>query len=97
MKMNLFIMEKKGFLKRELIELEKNWEFVYYLLKDQLAVELKELIENEGIDKKELAKRLGVKIGYIDDILNGEKISLKNIARILVALGATDVRIKIER
>jgi len=73
-------------LKGWIEESKKDYEYVYELLKDHLAVQLKTLIEKKGINKKELAKRMGVSPSYVTKILGGENISLKTVAKVLVAL-----------
>ncbi|RTZ58943.1 MAG: hypothetical protein DSZ31_04795 [Gammaproteobacteria bacterium] len=72
-------------------ESKKDYEFVYELLKDHLAVQLKALMEKKGINKKELAKRMGVSPSYVTKIFSSENISLKTIAKVLVALEEEDL------
>ena len=60
-----------------------------------LSCELKELMEKKGITKKELARRMGVSPAYITKILSGSNVSLKTVARVLVAMEA-DVTLKLK-
>ena len=78
-------------LKEWIKESKKDYEYVYELLKDHLAVQLKALMKKKGINKKELAKRMGVSPSYVTKIFSSENISLKTIAKILVALGEEDL------
>jgi len=78
-------------LKNWIKENKKDYEYVYELLKDHLSVQLKELMRKKGINKKELARRMGVSPSYITKIFSGENISLKTIAKILIALGEEDL------
>jgi DNA-binding Xre family transcriptional regulator len=73
-------------LKEWIEESKKDPEYVCELLKDHLAVQLKQLMIKKGIGKKELARRIGTSPSYVTSILSGENISLKTIAKILVAL-----------
>ncbi len=68
-------------------EFKKDPEFIYELLKEHLALQLKKLMERKGITKKELARRMGVSPSYITKIFGGDNISLKTIAKVLAALG----------
>lgn len=78
-------------LKEWLKESKKDYEYVYELLKDHLAFQLKVLMKEKGLTKKELARRMGVSPSYITKIFGGENISLKTIAKVLVALEETDL------
>ncbi len=61
-------------------------EFIYEGLLLDISYQLKLLMEEKGVSKKELAKRMGVKPSYITKIFGGANISLKTIAKILAAL-----------
>jgi len=68
-------------------EFRNDPEFIYELLKEHLALQLKKLMEEKGLNKKELARRMGVSPSYITKIFGGDNISLKTIAKVLAALG----------
>ena len=78
-------------LKEWIEESKKDYEYVYERLKDHLAVQLKALTKKKGINKKELAKRMGVSPSYVTKIFSSENISLKTIAKVLVALEVEDL------
>jgi transcriptional regulator with XRE-family HTH domain len=84
-------------LKEWIEECKKDPEYVYELLKDQLAVQLKALMEEKGITKKELARRMGVSPNHLNNVFAGEKLSLKTVARILVALGEDNVLLYLQK
>lgn len=73
-------------------EFKKEPSFVLEGLLYDLACELKKIMEEKGVTKKELAERLGVSPAYITKIFSGYNISLKTVARILAALEA-DVKL----
>lgn len=68
-------------------EFRNDPEFIQELLKEHLALQLKKLMEEKGLTKKELARRMGVSPSYITKIFEGNNISLKTVAKVLVALG----------
>ena len=78
-------------LKEWIEESKKDYEYVYERLKDHLAVQLKALMKKKGINKKELAQRMGVSPSYVTKIFSSENISLKTIAKVLVALEEEDL------
>ena len=80
-----------GIIKDYIEGSKKDYEYVCELLKDHLAVQLKALMEKKGVNKKELAKKMGVTPSYVSKIFSGENISLKTVAKILVALGERDL------
>ena len=80
---------------RELLkEFEYDPEVIYYKLRLDFSIQLKELMEEKGITKKELAKRMGVSPSYITKIFSGDNISLKTVAKVLAAL-QVDATIKL--
>jgi len=85
-------MSLSGLLK----ECKKDPDFIFEGLLFDLACELKKIMVEKGITKKELAKRLGVSPAYITKILGGSNITLRTVARILAALEA-DVSIRLTR
>lgn len=73
-------------LKDLLNEYRFDEEFIYEGLLLDISVQLKKLMEEKGITKKELAERMGVSPSYITKIFGGSNISLKTIAKVLSAL-----------
>jgi len=61
-------------------------EYIYYGLMLDLSYYLKQLMLEKGLNKKQLAERMGVSPAYITKIFSGENISLKTVAKILSAL-----------
>ena len=60
---------------------------IYYGLIFDISYYLHELMEQKGISKKELAKKMNVTPAYITKILSADcNISLKTIAKVLSAL-----------
>jgi transcriptional regulator with XRE-family HTH domain len=76
--------------KRELEELKKEADFILYGYKIALAKQIKILMQKKGITKKELAKKMGVSPAYINKLLSGDGITLKSLAKVMVALGLPD-------
>jgi len=74
---------------------KKDPDFVFNELVYDLACELKRIMEQKGVTKKELAQRLGVSPAYVTKVLGGSNITLKTVARILAALEA-DVSITLK-
>ncbi|WP_051524384.1 helix-turn-helix domain-containing protein [Sulfurihydrogenibium subterraneum] len=80
----------------------KNWleeykydeEYIYYGLMLDLSYYLKQLMIEKGLNKKQLAQKMGVSPAYITKIFSGQNISLKTVAKILSAL-EVDAGIKI--
>ena len=70
-------------------------EFIYEGLRLDLSYYLKRLMEEKGITKKELAKRMGVSPAYVTKIFSGSNISLKTVAKVLSAL-EVDARLVLE-
>ncbi len=66
----------------------KDPDFVFEELVYDIACELKRIMEERGITKKQLAQRLGVSPAYVSKVLGGSNITLKTLARILAALEA---------
>ena len=73
-------------LKDLLNEYRFDEEFIYEGLLLDISSQLKKLMEEKGITKKELAERMGVSPSYITKIFGGNNISLKTIAKVLSAL-----------
>jgi len=73
-------------LKSLLEEYRYDEEFIYEGLRLDLSYYLKRLMEEKGITKKELAKRMGVSPAYVTKIFSGSNISLKTVAKVLSAL-----------
>jgi len=84
-------------LKEWIDESKRDPEYIYERLKDHLAVQLKSLMERKGISKKELAQRMGVSQSYLNEVFAGEKLSLKTVAKILVALGEGDTFLYLQK
>ncbi len=61
-------------------------ESIYYGLMLDLSYYLKQFMLEKGLNKKQLAERMGVSSAYITKIFSGENISLKTVAKILSAL-----------
>ncbi len=61
-------------------------EYIYYGLMLDLSYYLKQFMLEKGLNKKQLAERMGVSPAYITKIFSGENISLKTVAKILSAL-----------
>ncbi|WP_461829530.1 helix-turn-helix domain-containing protein [Aquifex sp.] len=70
-------------------------DYIYEKLKLDISEDLKRLMEQKGITKKELARRMGVSPAYVTKIFSAENISLKTIAKILSALEADSYTIKL--
>ena len=69
-------------------------EYIYYGLMLDLSYYLKQLMIEKGVNKKQLAQKMGVSPAYITKIFSGQNISLKTVAKILSAL-EVDAGIKI--
>ena len=52
-------------------------------------------MKEKGITKKELAKRMGVSPAYVSKIFGADNISLRTVAKVLAALDAGDMTLKI--
>ncbi len=80
-------------------ELDKKFkndvDYIYEKLKFDISEDLKRLMEQKGITKKELAKRMGVTPAYVTKIFSAENISLKTIAKVLSTLGVGNYTIKL--
>jgi len=61
-------------------------DFIYEGLLLDLSYYLKQFMLEKGLNKKQLAERMGVSPAYITKIFSGENISLKTVAKILSAL-----------
>ncbi len=72
----------------------KNWlekdkydvDFIYEGLLLDVSYYLKQLMLEKGLNKKQLAERMGVSPAYVSKIFSGENVSLKTIAKVLSAL-----------
>ncbi len=73
-------------LKDWLEENKYDEESIYYGLRLDLSYYLKQLMLEKGLNKKQLAEKMGVSPAYITKIFSGENISLKTVAKILSAL-----------
>ncbi|WP_457569122.1 helix-turn-helix domain-containing protein [Desulfurobacterium sp.] len=71
-----------------------DYEFIYEKLKFDLSEQLKKIMEDKGLTKKELAERMGVSPSYITKIFGADNISLKTVAKVLAAL-EVDATIKL--
>ncbi|HHJ63501.1 MAG TPA: XRE family transcriptional regulator [Aquifex aeolicus] len=69
--------------------------YIYEGLKYDLSEQLYDLMKEKGLTKKELAERMGVSPAYVSKIFGAENISLRTIAKVLAALDAEDVTLKI--
>ena len=83
-------------LKELLKEFKNDPDYIYEGLKYDLSEQLYELMKEKGITKKELAKRMGVSPAYVSKIFGADNISLRTVAKILAALDAGDMTLKIE-
>ena len=81
-------------LKNWLEEYKYDEEAIYYGLMLDLSYYLKQIMLEKGLNKKQLAERMGVSPAYITKIFSGQNISLKTVAKILAAL-EVDAGIKI--
>ncbi len=61
-------------------------EYIYYGLMLDLSYYLKQFMIEKGLNKKQLAEKMGVSPAYVTKIFSGENISLKTVAKILSAL-----------
>jgi transcriptional regulator with XRE-family HTH domain len=61
-------------------------DFIYEGLRLDASYYLKQLMLEKGLNKKQLAERMGVSPAYITKIFSGENISLRTIAKVLSAL-----------
>jgi len=83
-------------LLKELLEDFKNDpDYIYEGLKYDLSEQLYELMKAKGVTKKELAKRMGVSPAYISKIFGADNISLRTVAKVLAALDAGDMTLRI--
>jgi len=73
-------------LKEWLEENKYDTERIYYGLLLDLSYYLKEFMIEKGLNKKQLAEKMGVSPAYITKIFSGQNISLKTVAKILSAL-----------
>ena len=55
----------------------------------QVALHIEELMEEQGVTKAELARRLGVKRAYITQLLDGTNMTLKTMADVVLALDSS--------
>ena len=83
---------KKGPNKNLLEKYLEDPEFARLLTQEELILEvtetLCELVEKEGISRKELADRLGKSKGFVSQLLNGGRnLTLRTVADILHVLG----------
>ena len=61
-------------------------DFIYEGLIIDIAVQLKQIMREKGMTKKELAEKMNVKPSYITKIFSGQNISLRTLAKVLAAL-----------
>ena len=73
-------------LKNWLEEYKYDEEAIYYGLMLDLSYYLKQFMLEKGLNKKQLAERMGISPAYITKIFSGENISLKTVAKLLSAL-----------
>ncbi|GAB6071749.1 hypothetical protein JCM14244_01260 [Venenivibrio stagnispumantis] len=73
-------------LKEWLEENKYDTERIYYGLLLDLSYYLKEFMIEKGLNKKQLAEKMGVSPAYITKIFSGQNISLKTVSKILSAL-----------
>lgn len=83
-------MNLKNWLKEDKYDVD----FIYEGLILDLSYYLKQFMAEKGLNKKQLAEKMGVSPAYITKIFSGENISLKTVAKILAAL-EIDAGIKI--
>ena len=81
-------------LKNWLEEYKYDEEAIYEGLMLDLSYYLKQFMLEKGLNKKQLAEKMGVSPSYITKIFSGQNISLKTVAKILSAL-EIDAGIKI--
>jgi transcriptional regulator with XRE-family HTH domain len=68
-------------------ELIKHPEYWMEKIQNEIYRELVTYMEKEGLNRKELAKRLGVSKGYVSQILNGDcNFSLKKLIKLALAI-----------
>ena len=83
-------------LMRELLQkLKDDPDYIYEGLKYDLSEQLYKLMKEKGITKKELAKKMGVSPAYVSKIFGADNISLRTVAKVLAALDAGDMTLKI--
>lgn len=82
-------------LRNLLDEYKHDEDFIYEGLILDLSYNLKKIMEEKGITKKQLAQRMGVSPAYITKIFRGTNISLKTVAKVLAAL-KVDARIELK-
>ena len=82
-------------LKELLKEFKNDPDYIYESLKYDLSEQLYELMKEKGITKKELAERMGVSPAYVSKIFGADNISLRTVAKVLAALDAGDMTLKI--
>ncbi len=61
-------------------------DYIYEGLKYDLSEQLKKLMKEKGLSKKELAERMKVSPSYITKIFGADNISLRTVAKVLAAL-----------
>lgn len=55
----------------------------------QVALHIEKLMENQGVSRSELAKRLGSSKGYVTQLLDGANMSLRKVADVMMALDSS--------
>ena len=82
-------------LKELLKEFKNDPDYIYEGLKYDLSEQLYKLMVKKGLTKKELAERMGVSPAYVSKIFGADNISLRTVAKVLAALDAGDMTLKI--
>lgn len=65
----------------------REWKRAYAIL--ELTELICETMETAGIDRDELASRLGVTIRSVDSILDGRELTIRQAADVFTAMGYT--------
>ncbi len=82
-------------VKDKIRKLRKQPGYIYEGLKYDISEQLYELMKEKGLTKKELAEKMGVTPAYVTKIFGAENVSLRTIAKVLAALDAEDMTLKI--
>lgn len=69
--------------------------FILEGLRFDLSEQIYELMQRKGLTEKDLAEKMGVKVSHVKRILGAERMSLYTIAKVLAALDAGDMTLKI--
>jgi len=77
-----------GYAARKIAELERDPEFVAELLALTVVEQIHELMEKQGVNRSQLAERMGVSRAYVTKLFGSPpNMTLQSIAQLALALG----------